>query len=164
MILPDLVLAVFLSLPSAVQEDSARLRPISDAIAAEAEEAPLFAGDQGAEKTALLLSALAVHESGLRESVRTCAVKGDGGLSLGLFQLHAAWAWGGFSPRAVCDDDRLQAHLALRVLHAHARRGVTSLPGLFRAYASGNAGQPSRAADELHAVYGGLVKRAQALR
>jgi hypothetical protein len=150
--LGETILAVMLALRSAEQGAAARLEPVAHAIAEEAAVAPLWPGDDGVRRTALVLVAIAWHESGFREEVRTCAVRGDGGASLGTTQLHRGFAWFGHTAEEICGSDALQARLALRVLGVHRGRGVASEAGLLRAYASGDAGRDTRAGRELRAA------------
>lgn len=68
-------------------------------------EPPLF---QRRENAGFLLVAVAYRESGFRESVETCRVKGDGGKSLGLWQTQG--------DRAVCKNRRHAARVAFWML------------------------------------------------
>lgn len=152
MTLTEIVLATMLALPGVHADDAPRLRPVADAIAEEAHDAPLWSGAAGERRTALVLTAIAAHESGLRESVRHCDVRGDHGRSVGLFQLQRGFAWFGYDEDEICNSDALQAHLALRVLRAHQATGVAGVGMLMRAYASGSAAKSSRAASEMAAA------------
>jgi hypothetical protein len=162
-ILSEAILRVALELPIA-DKDPERISAITTAIADAAEADPLFAGEHGAEKTALLLLSIAHHESGLRDNVRTCAVKGDGGRSISAYQLNGKWAWGGYAPEDICSSDALQAKLALRVLHRHVANGVRGVPLLLRAYASGSAGKNTWQSRELERTFQHVVLRAETAR
>ena len=62
------------------------------AIAMDENEPPLFTGPAAREATAVLLSAIAWHESGYRKDVDVCKgvrSKGDNGRSVGLLQVMA---------------------------------------------------------------------------
>jgi hypothetical protein len=159
----ETILALLVALVGPSAGSPAGLEPVAAAIAEEAAGAPLWPGDEGVRRTALVLLAIGVHESGFRPAVRSCAVRGDGGKSLGAYQLFGRWAWGGLEPDAVCSSDALQAHLALRVLARHRERGVASEAGLLRAYASGSAGKDTRAGRELAATLARATRVAGAL-
>lgn len=137
-----------------------RLAPVAAAIAEASEEAPLWDGADGARRTALLLGGIAVHESSLDERVRRCNVLGDAGRARGTYQLLGRWALGGADPDEVCADDRMQARLALRVLSIHRARGVSSEPGLLRAYATGSASRTTKAGRELFETLKAVSKKA----
>jgi hypothetical protein len=78
-------------------------------VALDPEEAPLFAGDEGRAKTALLLASVASFESTFNGKVDDCRVSGDGGRAHGLWQTHA--------PKAqVCADRLAAARIALRMV------------------------------------------------
>lgn len=126
--------------------------PVAAEIAEAAEETPLFDGAKGAEQMALVLVAIAHHESSLLERVRTCEVKGDGGRAIGLWQTHRFW-WKGHSEGEVCQSSALQARIAAKAIRYQVDRGVRSVPALMRAFASGSAGTRSRQADEMTATY-----------
>lgn len=68
------------------------------------------------EDALALLGAVAVHESGLRESVEACKIAGDAGKSVGLTQVMQGFAWDGFSRKEICASRSLQLKLGLRVL------------------------------------------------
>lgn len=51
---------------------------------------PVFDGDEGRVKTALLLASIASLESGYNKSVVNCKVTGDHGLALGPWQTHSS--------------------------------------------------------------------------
>lgn len=87
---------------------------VADAIAAVSTEAPLFAGPEGARRTAALLVVVAWRESSYRLDVL-----GDGGKAHGLYQLHelrgAKW-------ESLRTDPLGQTRLARYWLHASMAR------------------------------------------
>lgn len=143
------------------EADRARLTPVAEAIASEAQGSPLWEGDAGEAATAIALVAIARHESHLRESVRRCQLKGDHGRSVGLFQVQRGWAWDGHDERAICESDRLQAALSLRVL-GHYRKSCKSCAPLklFQAYASGDPAKRSDAAKDTAAMWERIARKA----
>jgi hypothetical protein len=153
MTLSETVLGVMLALHPAKPGDADRLAPLANAIATEAEASPLWPGETGALRTAMIAASVAVHESGLLDDVRSCKRRGDHGSSLGWFQLHSPFAWGGHSAEEICSDDALQTRLALRIMTIQRDRGVSAPDAILRAYASGSAGRDSKAARELAATY-----------
>lgn len=138
--------------PSAL--DRARFHAIADGIAFEAARTPLSVG---ADRTALLLAAIAEHEGGLRESVRRCAVTGDQGRAVTLFQLHPE-ALGGIPREVACSDDRVAARLALAALRAGERVCHGDLRCAVRLYASGRRSD-TKAAREIIALWKRLGER-----
>jgi hypothetical protein len=80
-------------------------------VALDPAEEPVFAGDDGRYKTALLLASIASYESSFRARVDDCRVAGDNGRAHGLWQTHA--------PKdAVCTDRRQAARIALEMVRA----------------------------------------------
>lgn len=117
------VAALTLSAPAVLADDSsplarlaARLAGVQPDRASQVEAAAREAlqGSQRLDATALpLVMALAVRESGLRPSVEACAVTGDGGRAVGLWQEHAR----GEKRAALCSGGmRAQAAEAVRHL------------------------------------------------
>jgi hypothetical protein len=89
------------------------------AVAMDENEPPLFKGPAGREATAILLSAVAWHESGFRKDVDICKgvrSKGDQGLSVGLLQVMKGRNYEGHSALEICQDRRLAIRLGLHVL------------------------------------------------
>lgn len=84
-----------------------------------------------------LLAAVAVHESGLRESVETCKVSGDMGRSIGLTQVMSGFAWGGYTRKEICTSRKLQLKLGLQVLDTCWLKTPDAERSL-RCYASGD--------------------------
>lgn len=98
-----------------VGEDRAEAIAAAEQAAIETEELP-FKGERAAEKTALLLDAVILVESGFRKSVEDCRERGDHGLAVGLTQLYRGRNWAGHDEAELCGDVGLQVQLALRVL------------------------------------------------
>ena len=85
-----LVAAMFAWTP-AKETDRARYTEIASDLAAvvyDPEEKPLFPGEDGRAKTALLLASIAAHESTFRVDVEDGRARGDGGTSWCFMQLH----------------------------------------------------------------------------
>ena len=72
---------------------------------------PLFEGDDGRIKTALLLASVASSEGFFRKDVDSCKVGGDNGLAWGLWQTHA-------SKKKVCSSRTEAAIIALDMMRA----------------------------------------------
>jgi hypothetical protein len=70
---------------------------------------PLFEGDDGRVKTALLLASVASSEGFFRKDVDSCKVGGDNGLAWGLWQTHA-------NKKKVCSDRKVAATIALDMM------------------------------------------------
>lgn len=70
-------------------------------------EEPVFDGEHGRERTALLLAAIASLESGYHRDVDHCVRRGPGGAET-LWQLH--------TPERVCRDRLNAVHVALRMV------------------------------------------------
>ncbi|HEU4405227.1 MAG TPA: hypothetical protein VFS43_08050 [Polyangiaceae bacterium] len=104
--------------------------------------------------TATLLWAIGAHESGMREEVRRCAIKGDQGRSIGLFQLQRGWTWAGNAQGDICASDALQVRLALRVLKTYRSMSRGAPPRFWiNGYASGDGGRPTRASKEIRDLW-----------
>jgi hypothetical protein len=92
---------------------------LAETIGDVAEAHPLWEGDDGKRATALMLGAIARHESSLDPRVLACDRRGDGGLSVTAFQLRRG-SWFGLSAAALCGDSELAARVAL----GHLRRSA----------------------------------------
>jgi len=118
-------------------------------VAFDENEAPLFDGPAGREATALLLTAVAWHESGFRKDVEICEgpiAKGDEGRSIGLFQIMRGANRQGYSAKQICSDRKLQVRLGLHVLRrAKERCGGSPLIWL-QAYGAGRCHLPHSSA------------------
>lgn len=93
-----------------------------------------------------ILAAVAVHESGLQESVENCTRSGDGGKSVGLGQVMRGQNWEGHTRKEICSDRKLQLKLALHVIDKCWQRTPRADASL-RCYTSGDAGVHSHAAN-----------------
>jgi hypothetical protein len=151
MTIAELTLAAVTALaPPTDVADAARLKEAARAIAAAAEATPLWPSDAGRAATASLLVAIAFHESGLREDVQRCRVRGDRGRSLGMFQLMRDASWSDVAPQTICDSDALQARLAAGALSRFRRVCEACFPQRWiNGYASGDVRKPTRAASEI---------------
>ena len=135
--------------------EHARLCAVAEDTVAATDGARALPFDGPAAQSASIVALLSVayHESGLREDVQDCTVRGDKGRSISLYQLHVGPARHGHTADEICSDNLLATRLALRYLARTARRG--SVYGMF----SGYAGAPGKAALEITAIY-----RTQAMR
>jgi Transglycosylase SLT domain len=126
------------------------------AVAMDENEPPLFKGPAAREATAVLLSAVAWHESGFRKDVDICKgirSKGDNGLSVGLLQVMKGRNYEGHSAREICEDRKLAIRLGLHVL----RRAKETCHGGPRAwlqsYAAGGCGVNSTSSRDACAAF-----------
>ncbi len=88
-------------------------------VAMDESEPPLFTGPAAREATAVLLSAIAWHESGFRKDVDACMgahSKGDHGRSISLLQVMSGPNYEGHPASEICEDRRLAIRLGLHVL------------------------------------------------
>lgn len=153
------------------EEDMSRYRQIAELVVRESALDPLWGAPAALDDdtpvpahvaaTATLLWAIGVHESGMRESVRRCAVKGDHGRSIGLFQLQRGWTWAGNPQSDICSSDALQVRLALRVLKTYKTMNRGAPPRFWiNGYASGDGGHATRASKELRDMWERFSARA----
>lgn len=163
--LAPLVLAALSALPRPPGGTAETRREAVDAIVAAASERPLFeraAGSDGTAEiaaTALVLAAIAQHESSFDPRVGSCRVRGGGAISY--FQLLGAFSLGGHSQAEVCASPTLAARLALRVLHLQKRRCKScTIPSWLAGYASGSPARPSRASRETEKLLVALARHA----
>lgn len=90
-----------------------------------------FQGKNAKERSAILLAALAEHESGFREEIEMCNWRGipgmseDDGKSKGLTQLYKGASRGGYAEDEICGNAELQFRLALRYLTMSMRKCKT---------------------------------------
>ncbi len=122
-----------------VAETVARYSQIADDIALVAEESPLFAGDDGPLRTAVLLASVASFESGnLRADIDSCEASGDGGKAWSLWQLHRP-------KERICGSRRDAARAAVDMLRASmsACRALTQAERL-AVFASGRCSSGRR--------------------
>jgi hypothetical protein len=125
-------------------------------VAMDEDEPPLFKGPAAREATAVLLSAVAWHESGFRKDVDICKglrSKGDNGLSVGLLQVMKGRNYEGHSAMEICKDRKLAIRLGLHVL----RRAKETCQGGPRAwlqsYAAGGCGVNSTSSRDACAAF-----------
>jgi hypothetical protein len=131
-------------------------------VAFDENEPPLFDGPAGREATALLLTAVAWHESGFRKDVETChgpLAKGDDGRSIGLFQIMRGSNRQGYSAKQICSDRKLQVRLGLHVLRrAKERCGGAPIVWL-QAYGAGRCHLAHRSARNKCAAFERIGKK-----
>jgi hypothetical protein len=111
----------------------ARYAAIADDIASVAlAEPPLFAGDDGRARTAVLLAAIASVESGgFRGDVAFCRRPGDRGHAWGLYQSHTA-------RERVCSSVREATRVALEQVRESINACLPLDAPALAAYASGS--------------------------
>jgi hypothetical protein len=169
--LASLTLAAVLSVARGpVAADRARLQVIAQDIAAVAESsgAGVFPGEGGRAALALMLVAIAKHESDFHPAIDTCQKRGDGGRSISMFQLLRGPNWAGHSADEICGDRRLAASIAAGVLArpievAQAKsfdRRLLTPQGLVNAYATGSPGFATDASREICAIWERLARTA----
>lgn len=130
--------------------------------AVEAETDLPFKGRFAKEKSAVLLGALANHESGLREEIEYCTSprrKGweDNGKAVGYTQLFEGVSWEHHTRAEICGDAELQFRLALRYL-ARSMKKCGSVSGALSDYNT-NRCTPSAYSERLSIAYGRLESR-----
>lgn len=108
-----------------------------------------------------MLAAVAIHESGLRESVENCRNAGDGGKSIGLGQVMRGPNWEGHTRAEICGSRKLQLQLALHTIGRCNVKG-RSKEAIFRCYTSGSAGVDSAAARSEYKLYLNVRDRVRA--
>jgi hypothetical protein len=154
-----------------VAADRARLSAIAGDITAavEARAAEVFPGAGGRAALAMMLVAIAKHESDLDPAIDTCAKRGDGGRSITMFQILRGPNWAGHTAEALCKDRRLAARVAISVLarpiEIAQRRGsidrrLLTPQALVNAYATGSAGTATKASREICALWEQLARGA----
>jgi hypothetical protein len=120
------------------------------------DEPPLFKGPADREATAILLSAVAWHESGFRKDVDICKgvrSKGDKGRSVGLLQVMKGRNYEGHSALEICQDRRLAIRLGLHVLR-RAKETCHGGPRVWlQSYAAGGCSVPSSSSRDACAAF-----------
>lgn len=104
------------------------------AVVEDPDEAPLFGGPLGRERTAALLVAVAYMESGLRVDVDTGSRRGDGGRSCTLWQLQR----GRLGCAPLLADRRLAAREALHAMRLSQGACRGPIDRMLGAYAAGS--------------------------
>lgn len=163
--LVPVVLAALSLLPRPPGGTETSRRVAVEAMVTAATEKPLFARDPGGDgsaeiaATALLLAAVAQHESSFNPRVGDCTIRGGGAISY--FQLLGEFSLGGHTRAEICASPLLAAQLALRVLHLQRSRCKGCAPSDWLAgYASGAPRRPSRTSRETLKVLEQLAKNA----
>ena len=143
--------------PGVDERDGDRLESIARDVAAavdEADERRLpVRGPDGRARSAALLVAVGWHESGLAADVDRCERFGDGGRSVGVWQLHRAGGWAGMGRADLCADRGAQARAALEAVW---RGGACpgGLGGALTAYNEGRCREAGPYARSVLAAYG----------
>jgi hypothetical protein len=143
--------------------DAARLTSIANDISAvvSAREAEVFAGEGGDVALALMLVALAKHESEFLESVDSCTRRGDVGRSITLFQILRGPNWAGHTASEICGDRKLAVKLTVRLLARPLASGAKLTPqGIVNAYATGSPGTQNAASKDICVIWEQLSRRA----
>jgi hypothetical protein len=166
-----LTLAAVLSVAKGpVAADRARLSAIARDITAavELDGGALFPGEGGSVALAMMLVAIAKHESDLDPAIDTCKKKGDGGRSISMFQILRGPNWAGHTADDICADRRLAARIAISVLarpiavaasKSFDRRLLTPQV-LVNAYATGSPGMETAASREICTLWERLARAA----
>jgi len=148
-----LVLSAVLSVAAGpAAKEPERLKSIATDIAAGVSESEhtVFEGDGGKLATALMLVAIAKHESEFHSKVDDCSRRGDTGRSITIFQILRGPNWGGHDDRAICGDRKLATKLALGLLaRPLAKRSRMTPQMLANAYATGAPGNGNQAAKDI---------------
>ena len=141
-----LVAAMFAWAP-AKEADRGRYTEIASDLAAvvyDPAEQPLFKGDDGRARTALLLASIAAHESTFRVDVENGHARGDGGTSWCFMQLHigSGKTVEGWTGADVTNDRQLCFRAGLHIARESFRM-CNGLPAneMLSAYASGQCGR-----------------------
>ena len=141
-----LVAAMFAWTP-AKESDRARYTEIASDLAAvvyDPEEKPLYPGEDGRAKTALLLASIAAHESTFRVDVEDGRARGDGGTSWCFMQLHigSGKTVEGWTGPDVTSDRKRCFRAGLHIAQESFRMCAGSPPNeMLSAYASGQCGK-----------------------
>jgi hypothetical protein len=165
--MPDLSAIVLSAVLSTVKgpaaNDSARLTSIARDISAvvATHEKEVFAGEGGDVALAMMLVALAKHESEFLASVDSCVRRGDDGRSITLFQILRGPNWGGHTADEICGDRKLAVKLAIRLLARPLAAGAKLTPQMIaNAYATGSPGKQNTASKDICAQWERLSQRA----
>jgi len=162
--LGSLVMAAVVAIaqgPATKEPDRLRAIAADISTAATRHDRPLFEGEGGALATALMLVAIAKHESEFHANVDDCSRRGDIGRSITIFQLLRGPNWGGHEARTICDDRRLAAKLALDLLSRPLVNKPRLTPQmLVNAYATGSPGTSNVAARDICKLWAKLAQDA----
>ncbi len=109
-------------------------------------------------ETGLALVATAKVEADWRGEVETCAVTGDHGAALGLYQLHDHWL-AGHSHAEVCASNRLSTRLAARAIE-QLRRVTGSYEAAFLRYVGATRPDDARVSKRVE-LFRALLKGAK---
>jgi hypothetical protein len=155
--------AVLSTVKGPASNDTARLtsiaRDITTVVAAR--EAEVFAGDGGDVALAMMLVALAKHESEFLASVDSCARRGDAGRSITLFQILRGPNWAGHTADEICGNRKLAVKLTIRLLaRPLASRAKLTPQMIVNAYATGSPGRENTASKDICLGWERLAQKA----
>jgi hypothetical protein len=104
---------------------------------------PLFDGEDGRVKTALVLASTASWESGYNKRVMLCKKVGDNGQAFGLWQTHSG-------RKKTCGDIKAAAVIAMEMIRT-SMTACKSLPLKYQmaAYTNGHCCRSSHSADRM---------------
>lgn len=131
-------------------KDEERLKQVATDIWETSETIQPFCGPKAREATALALVSIAEHESGWHPKVQNCTY-GQKDPAISLFALNGPVAFGGYSKKEICSNNKLATKLSAKSLMLF--KGCWTSACLFRGYASGNAATKSKAADEIEYIF-----------
>lgn len=155
--------AVLSTVKGPAANDTARLSSIARDISAivAAREAEVFTGEGGEVALAMMLVALAKHESEFLASVDSCARRGDAGRSITLFQILRGPNWGGHTAEEICGDRKLAIKLTIRLLaRPLASRAKLTPQMIVNAYATGSPGRENTASKDICTQWERLSQKA----
>lgn len=118
-----------------------------------------FDGPAAKEASALALAVIAFNESGYRQEVRDCRVKGDNERSATVFQLIRGPGRLTYTEKEICSDDALAARLSLNVLTWYMYTGTVK--SIFQGYATGNAAIGSQGSKNQIDYFGWAVRQSK---
>lgn len=154
----------------AAANDKPRLTSIANDIAAvvESRQNQVFTGDGGGVALAMMLVAIAKHESEFHAAVDSCARRGDGGRSITLFQILRGPNWAGHKAEEICADRRLAVQLTVDLLarpivlaaQPGAPRRAFTPQMIVNAYATGSSGMQTEASKSICSFWEQLARGA----
>ncbi len=152
------VLLALLRLVDPAPAELARVEAFAADVTRAVDAAPAlpFTGPAAREATIAALLVTAWHESGIRQDVIDCRVRGDRGRSVSAFQLLGPFGRGGRSIALVCSSVEASAAAALEVL---VRQSRCSPLGMWRGYSAGSCAVKSDASSEMCWAWAREAKR-----
>jgi len=154
----------------AAANERPRLTSIANDIAAvvESQQKEVFTGEGSSVALAVMLVAIAKHESEFQAAVDSCARRGDGGRSITMFQILRGPNWAGHKAEEICGDRRLAIQLTINLLarplqlsaQAGAPRRAFTPQMIVNAYATGSAGMQTEASKSICGLWEQLARGA----